>query len=258
MRVSLLQTDIRWSDTSANWQKAERLISQAEASDLYILPEMWTTGFATEPENVAERADDDTGFTETFDRMRSIARKYNAAIAGSVAIKLADGSFRNRFMFVTPEGYDYYDKRHLFTYGHEDKHYTAGDRRVIVHWRGVRFLLQVCYDLRFPVFSRNRGDYDAVVYVANWPEGRRRVWDALLCARALENQCFVLGVNRVGDDPQCHYNGGTVVMDAYGRILGMAKDNEEQVVTVKLDMNRLYAFREKFPVLADGDAYKLV
>ena len=139
----------------------------------------------------------------------------------------------------------------------KDRRYTAGARRVVTEWRGVRFLLQVCYDLRFPVFSRNRGDYDVALYVANWPDSRRQVWDTLLRARALENQCYVIGVNRVGDDAQCHYDGGSAVIDAYGHSVAMAADGRQQVVTADIDMQRLQRFREKFPVLADRDDFRL-
>ena len=256
MKVTLLQTDIKWSDPSANHREAERLIEQAEKSDLYILPEMWSTGFATFSDGVAEVVDD-SGDTDSLRWMRHIAQTYDAAVAGSLAMKLPDGTCRNRLLFVTPSGEEYYDKRHLFSYGGEDRRYTAGARRVVTEWRGVRFLLQVCYDLRFPVFSRNRGDYDVALYVANWPDSRRQVWDTLLRARALENQCYVIGVNRVGDDAQCHYDGGSAVIDAYGHTVAMAADGRQQVVTADIDMQRLQRFREKFPVLADRDDFRL-
>ena len=256
MKVTLLQTDIKWSDPSANHREAERLIEQAEKSDLYILPEMWSTGFATFSDGVAEVVDDN-GDTDSLRWMRHIAQTYDAAVAGSLAMKLPDGTSRNRLLFVTPYEEEYYDKRHLFSYGGEDRRYTAGARRVVTEWRGVRFLLQVCYDLRFPVFSRNRGDYDVALYVANWPDSRRQVWDTLLRARALENQCYVIGVNRVGDDAQCHYDGGSAVIDAYGHSVAKAADGRQQVVTADIDMQRLQRFREKFPVLADRDDLRL-
>lgn len=257
MKVTLLQTDIKWSDPSANQHEAEHLMEQAERSDLYVLPEMWTTGFATDPEGVAEKADGN-GTAELVRWMQRMAEKLDAAVAGSVAIEMPDGRCYNRLYFVTPDGVKaHYDKRHLFAYGNENEHYTAGKERVVVEWRGVRFLLQICYDLRFPVFSRNRGDYDVAIYVANWPDSRRRVWDTLLKARALENQCYVVGVNRVGDDPQCHYDGGSAVIDAYGRTVACAEDNQLQTATALLDMEKQNAFREKFPVLRDADDFGL-
>lgn len=255
--------DIAWGDGTANRRKAEELLLAAPQSDVYVLPEMFSTGFAVEPEGIAE-ADN-----ATLVWMQQMAKRLDAAVAGSVAVG-EKGHYHNRFYFVTPDKLEYYDKRHLFTYGGEDKRYEAGDRRVVVEWRGVRFLLQVCYDLRFPVFSRNTAhisscnttndtakeslsQYDVALYVASWPDSRRAVWDTLLRARAIENQAFVIGVNRVGDDPQCHYNGGTVAIDAYGKTVASCPDEQEATVTVQLDLNRLQRFREKFPVLADAD-----
>ena len=179
-------------------------------------------------------------------------------MAGSVSIK-ENGKFYNRFYFVYPDGtYCSYDKRHLFTYGGEHKTFTAGKERVIVTYQGVRILLQICYDLRFPVWSRNRKDYDMVIYVASWPTPRVEVWSALLRARALENQCYVAGVNRVGEDPSCQYSGGTALIDPYGHTLGACKDGEEGEVTADIDMEELERFRQKFPVLDDADAFELM
>lgn len=247
MRVSLLQTDIVWGDVAANLRVAAEAVTSCPGSDLYVLPEMFTTGFATEPSGMAVREPD------ALEWMMNVADEADAAVAGSVAVQ-SDGRYYNRFYFVKP-GREcvQYDKRHLFSYGGEDKHYTPGNKRVVTEWRGVRFLLQVCYDLRFPVWSRNHEDYDAAIYVASWPQSRRVVWDMLLRARAVENQCYVLGVNRVGDDPQCHYNGGTLAVDAYGRVQAQCSDEMPDAVSVDLDMSSLLAFREKFPVLKDRD-----
>ena len=168
--------------------------------DLIVLPEMFTTGFCVDPSHTADVIDDGSAAVAW---MRRMAVRYDAAVAGSVAV--ADGErYFNRMYFVRPDGcVEYYDKRHLFAMGGEADHYTAGHRRVVVGWRGVRILLQVCYDLRFPVFARSRGDYDMIVYAANWPTPRIAVWDTLLRARAIENQCYVAGVNRAGQDPWC-------------------------------------------------------
>lgn len=252
MTVTLVQTDIQWGNPLANKTEVENLLKDVQQSDLYVLPEMFTTGFATDPDGIAE-ADD-----STLQWMKGMAANYDAAFAGSVALK-TDGGYRNRLYFVKPDGeVSFYDKRHLFTYGGEDKRYTAGEERTIVEWRGVKFLLQVCYDLRFPVFARNsvrdcEAAYDVAIYVANWPESRRRVWDVLLQARAMENQCYVIGVNRVGDDNLCHYNGGTILIDAYGKTVVKAQDDAQQCVSASLDMERLKGFRKKFPVLYDAD-----
>lgn len=251
MKITLLQQDIVWADRTANQQRYEKIIQEAEHADLYVLPEMWSTGFATEPAGIAEA---DEGSLRWMQRM---ADERDAALAGSIATE-AEGRYYNRFYFVKPhEEPVIYDKHHLFSYGNEHLHYTAGQQRVVTQWRGVRFLLQVCYDLRFPIFSRNtkEGDeaYDVALYVASWPQSRRGVWDTLLRARAIENQCYVCGVNRIGNDNACQYNGGTALIDAYGRTLSACADNEAGTLTAELDMERLQAFRHKFPVLSDRD-----
>ncbi len=261
MKATLVQMDIVWEKPIVNRQKAEELMQAAPASDLYVLPEMFTTGFAVTPGNGIEPADGDTVVW-----MKKMACKLNAAVTGSVAVLTKEGERRNRLYFVTPDGnVNYYDKHHLFTYGGEQKMYSPGEDSVVVEWRGVRFFLQVCYDLRFPVFSRNRivrdGSkaeayhplYDCAIYVANWPDSRRRVWDVLTRARALENQCYLLAVNRVGNDPVCRYDGGTIAVDSYGKEMATVQDNMVGTTTVELDMQRLDNFRKKFPVLLDGD-----
>lgn len=254
MVVTLVQMDIKWGDEDANRSMVEALMKNAPKSDIYVLPEMFTTGFVTNPSEVVK---DNGG--ETVVWMKSMSRQLDAAVVGSVAI-MQDGLYYNRVFFVKPDGdVVTYDKRHLFTYGGEDKRYTAGADRAIVEWRGVKFLLQVCYDLRFPVFSRNKlagggvAEYDCALYVASWPSSRRRVWDVLLQARAIENQSYVVGVNRVGTDPVCSYNGGTTLVDSYGKVVAVAEDEQQQTVTAALDMESLSRFRKKFPVLADGD-----
>lgn len=266
MTVTLLQHDTIWANPLANHEAADRMLADAPQSDLYVLPEMWSTGFATDPADIAETSpsgNDDDFASLTW--MRDTANRLDAAIAGSIAVCLSDGTYRNRLYFVKPGGEaEYYDKRHLFTYGGEHKRYTAGAERKIVEWRGVRFLLQVCYDLRFPMFSRNivvpsTGDaagsaaYDCAIYVASWPTPRVSVWKLLVRARAVENQCYVLAVNRTGEDPVCKYSGGTAVIDAYGKTVAEQEDGMAGWITAELDMDRLNAFRRKFPVLDDAD-----
>jgi predicted amidohydrolase len=256
-RVTILQTNIKWADPDANQKALESalFIFSSEKSDLYVLPEMWNTGFLA-----GEESKDSLIHNSKFiiQNLKELARRFDAAIAGSMDVE-EDGKRYNRFYFVTPTDVYTYDKRHLFSYAGEDKNFAAGDERTIVEWRGVKFLLQVCYDLRFPCFSRNSliADgtplYDAIIYVANWPASRRRVWDVLLQARALENQCFVIGVNRVGDDPNCHYDGGSAIIDAKGKILAKVQDETAASATALLDMESLNAFRAKFPVLRDAD-----
>ncbi len=256
MIITLLQQDIVWGNPSANQKAAEGAMLAADKSDLYVLPEMWSTGFATEPEGIAESDG------SSLNWMKQMANRLDAAVAGSIATDI-DGKYYNRFYFVKPanDGSDneieYYDKHHLFTYSGEHLRYTAGERRVVVEWRGWRFLLQVCYDLRFPIFARNCAEgpdaYDVALYVASWPTSRRAPWDALLRARAIENQCYVCGVDRTGDDPACHYNGGTAIIDAYGNTVAACPDGEVSAIRVELDMDKLAAFRKKFPVLSDRD-----
>ena len=252
MKVVILQQDIAWADPGENVRRAEEAIDRRPGADLYVLPEMFATGFATHPEGVAEPAD-----SETLRWMVRKAAACRAAVAGSLAVE-DGGRYYNRLCFVHPDGrVETYDKRHLFTYSGEDRHYTRGTRRVVVNFRGVRILLQVCYDLRFPVWSRNRGDYDVALYVASWPVGRISAWSALLRARAIENQCYVVGVNRVGRDPVADYSGASVVIDPYGRTIATCEDHHVSAAEAELDMERLAAFRQKFPVLGDGDVFSL-
>lgn len=254
MKTTLLQRDICWANPEANRQRLEQRLSELPPADLYIFPEMFSTGFCTDPEGIAEENVSEGSLAW----MQRIASARGCALAGSVSIK-EDGKFYNRFYFVYPDGtYCSYDKHHLFTYGGEHKTFTAGKERVIVTYQGVRILLQICYDLRFPVWSRNRKDYDMVIYVASWPTPRVEVWSALLRARALENQCYVAGVNRVGEDPSCQYSGSTALIDPYGHTLGACKDGEEGEVTADIDMEELERFRQKFPVLDDADAFELM
>ena len=248
MKITILQRDIVWANPQENVQRADAAIDAQPGADLYVLPEMFSTGFCTEPKDIAE-----SDYSETLQWMLQKAKAVDAAVAGSVAI-CKDGKYYNRFYFVKPDGsVEHYDKKHLFTYGGEHKRFTAGERRVVVEFRGVRFLMEVCYDLRFPVWARNRGDYDAILYVASWPTSRVEAWSTLLRARAIENQCYVVGVNRVGDDPACNYCGGSAIIDAYGRTMAECERNRECEVSAEIDMEKLQAFREKFPVLNDAD-----
>lgn len=247
MKTVILQNDILWADPAGNIRKADAAISSSPDADLYILPEMFSTGFCTSPEGIAESDG------VTLEWMKKKAAQCGAAIAGSVAIK-EDGNFFNRFYFVKPDGdVVSYDKKHLFTYGKEHESFTAGDRRVIVEYLGVRILLEICYDLRFPVWSRNHGDYDMIIYVASWPASRISAWNSLLVARAVENQCYVAGVNRVGTDPSDSYSGGSVIVDPYGNVIAKCQDGIESYSEAEIDMELLEAFRRKFPVLNDAD-----
>ena len=248
MRVSILQQDIVWENLTENLRKVDAAIDSDPGADLYVLPEMFPTGFCTEPSSVAEPEGG-----RALEWMKSKAAQTDAAIAGSVAV-IDGGKFYNRFYFVKPDGtVSYYDKKHLFTYGGEHERFTAGDKRVVVEFRGVRIMLLVCYDLRFPIWSRNHGDYDMILYVASWPTPRVQAWKSLLVARAIENQCYVAGVNRVGTDPSNEYSGGSMVIDPYGKIIASCEDSVECTASAEIDIPALEAFRKKFPVLNDSD-----
>ncbi|MCI6702609.1 MAG: amidohydrolase [Prevotella sp.] len=250
MKVTIVQTDLTWSNPAVNRSHIEQLITSSPSGDLIVLPEMFSTGFATQPEGIAEEND------ESLKWMCDMAYKKKAAICGSIAIKDANNLYYNRMYFVRPDGtYNEYDKRHLFAFGGENVHYQRGNRRVVIEYQGWHILLQVCYDLRFPVWSRNANDYDAILYVANWPQVRREVWDLLLRTRAVENQCYVVGVNRVGDDATGHYNGGSQVIDPKGKIAGICNDDSEQMMTIDLSLEDLINFKKKFNVLEDRDTF---
>jgi predicted amidohydrolase len=251
MNITLLQLDIQWCQPEENIRRAEALMQTIAPADLYVLPEMWATGFSTHPQESACSEDSSSALVW----MRKQAESRRCALSGSLAIRTADGSCRNRHYFVTPEKTFYYDKHHLFTYGQEHRFFTAGDSHTVVEWQGVRFLLLTCYDLRFPLWARYgwAGEYDAIVYVANWPQSRQQAWDTLVRARAIENQCYVLAVNRVGTDPVTYYQGGSAIIDALGREVIVANNDVEQAVCGTLSIEELQRARSRFRVLDDRD-----
>ena len=246
MRIAIIQHDIVWTNPKENIRRIEHLIDRQPDADLYVLTEMFTTGFVTDMSDIAEN---DNG--ETLQWMISKAKSCQAAIAGSIAVQ-SNGKQYNRLYFVKPNGeVTTYDKRHLFAYGGEDKMFSRGEKRVVVEYKGVRFLLLVCFDLRFPVWSRYHDDYDAILYVANWPTCRIDSWDVLLKARAIENQCFVIGVNRVGNDPSCDYCGNSVVINPYGQVVTACASNQECSAVAEIDLQEMKDYREKFPIGED-------
>ncbi len=252
MKLSLLQFAPEWEAHQKNRQRLEAMLDGAPSSDVYLLPEMFTTGFVTEPEGVAEQAD-----TITLEWMRQMAARKGAAVAGSVAVREEDRFF-NRFYFVEPGGlYRAYDKRHLFTMGGETSHYTPGRDRLVFEYMGFRIMPLICYDLRFPVWSRAAGRVDLMLYVASWPTPRVAAWDTLLRARAIENQCYVAGVNRVGNDPYNEYCGHSAVIDYLGGTLADGNDGLERAVTADISREPLDAFRQKFPAYLDADQFEL-
>ena len=247
-RVAIVQRDIVWSDVDANLKALESMLAGVEA-DVVVLSEMFQTGFVTNPHGM-----EDDG--RTLEWMKLMAQRLDAAIVGSWTVKVGE-EYRNRMHFVQPTGeVDYYDKWHLFSVGGEAEYYTAGRERKVVEWRGVRYLLAICYDLRFPVWSRQRGDYDAIIYSALWPSPRRAVWQTLLKARAIENQTYVIGVNRIGDEPTLNYAGDSAVIDYRGVAIAECEDREI-VAYAELDIDMLNSFRVKFNVSADADDFEM-
>ena len=246
--ISGLNLDIRWKDKTSNYKQIEDGFLTSK-SDLFLLPEMFCTGFCMNAEEIADQHE------ETLFWMQNFAKIKNSAVAGSVSVKEND-LFFNRFYFVKPDGtFDYYDKRHLFSYSGENKIYTSGTERKIVEYKGVRILLQVCYDLRFPVFSRNIDDYDVALYVANWPESRVDAWKHLLKARAIENQAYVFGLNRIGvDGNSLKYEESSRAFFADGT---EASKHSGNLVSLDVDIKKLNEFRLKFPFLGDRDSFTL-
>ena len=250
VKITIIQTDIKWASPKDNIISAEAMLDGARQSDLYVLPEMWATGFGAPPTEACT--------TLPLEWMRRTAAQRQCAICGSLAAKAGDGTLRNRLYFVRPDStMCFYDKHHLFACGGEDRHYTPGSKRTVAEYMGTRFLLLTCYDLRFPVWARYRGDYDAIILAANWPESRQHAWQTLTCARAIENQCYVIAANRTGSDPTCRYAGGSAVIDPKGRITAQADGRGQQTVTAHIDTGALREFRTKFPVLEDRDTYFL-
>ncbi len=251
MKISLLQSGLRWQAPEINMRSFAEALDRAPQADLYLLPEMFTTGFAMEPEGIADGGEAALGW------MKEQARRKGAAVAGSVAVE-DGGRYFNRFYFVTPEGGHYaYDKRHLFSMGGERGHYTAGEEKVAIEYKGWRILLLVCYDLRFPVWSRSAGDVDLILCVANWPTPRVGAWDTLLKARAIENQCYVAGCNRVGGDPDNDYCGHSVVVDYLGNVIAEGGEGAEAVISAEISIDGLNAFRDKFPAWKDADKFTI-
>ena len=254
MRITLLQTDPEWKNPSLSLDNASRMLMGIPGTDLVVLPEMFSTGFVTDPVGVAEEGEGDSLLW-----MQAYAMNNGCAVAGSVSTHVEGNEYRNRFYFVFPDGhFKYYDKRHLFTYSGEHEHYTAGEKRVVVEHAGFRILLQLCYDLRFPVFSRNKivngkPDFDLILYVASWPQQRIDAWDTLLKARAIENSCFVAGVNRVGNDPGNLYSGHTSLFGPRGELLSVCKEGIVDFIECELEYSLLEQFRQSYPFLSDAD-----
>lgn len=259
LRLTIVQSALHWEDAAANRRMfTKKLAPMKGCTDLIVLPEMFTTGFSMRSRELAE-----TMKGATVQWMRKQAKALDTAIYGSAIIK-EEGKYYNRGLFVKPDGeVETYDKRHRFSFAKEHEHYDHCGTKWpnVVEWRGWRILLQICYDLRFPVFSRNvNGDarYDLALYVANWPEVRRHPWSTLLLARAIENQCYLAGVNRVGKDGNdLPYSGDSVIVDPKGEVIARVEPSREGLETIRLDWKALTDFRAKFPVLSDADHFRL-
>lgn len=253
MKVALIQSALVWEKPEANRAYFEEKINTfTEEINLIVLPEMFTTGFTMDPATVAEPM---TGKTVLW--MQALAKAKNCAITGSVVIE-ENSSFYNRMLFVFPSGeIQHYDKRHLFTLAGEEKVYSKGTQKLIVEYLGWKICPFVCYDLRFPVFSRNVENYHVLIYVASWPKTRIKAWDTLLAARAIENMSYVIGVNRIGEDANGYgYIGHSQVLDCLGRYLIEPKEQEAVFIT-NLDKTKLIEVREKLNFLNDKDSFEI-
>lgn len=248
MKIIGLNLDIVWKNKSENFRLIEDQLKDQEA-DIFLLPEMFSTGFCMDAAEVSDRNE------ESLEFLKKISKVKNAAFCGSAPAE-ENGNFYNRIYFVQPDSkVTFYDKRHLFSFSGEDKVYTPGKERVIVDYKGIRFLLQVCYDLRFPVFARNNGDYDAVLYIANWPEKRVEAWEHLLKARAIENLSFVFGLNRIGTDGNdLLYKESSHCFFADGKEIAQKNGN---IVSAELNMDELNDFRKHFQFLNDRDSFSI-
>ncbi len=285
LTFTLIQTNLHWEDKAANLQMLEEKINSIQhPTQIIVLPEMFTTGFSMKPE---EHAEDMNGITVQW--MKKMAVTKRVIITGSMMVKEVETTqtgeaglnrYFNRLIWMLPNGqFAVYDKRHLFAYAGEDQHYTAGAKRLIASVNGFKINLQVCYDLRFPVWARQQTgristsldtppssfdsaqdyvpEYDVLIYVANWPERRVHAWKTLLTARAIENQCYVIGVNRTGTDGnEIYHSGNSMVIDAMGEVL-YEKEHEEDVFTITLSKEKLEEIRHKLPFLKDADAFSI-
>lgn len=254
MKTALIQTSLFWENPNNNRQYlSDKINSISQYVDLIVLPEMFSSGFTMNPQQVAETMDG-----PTVNWMKEKARNRDCALTGSVVIT-ENGNFYNRLLFVHPNGKtEWYDKRHLFTLAGEDKVYTSGKHKLIVDYKGFKICPLICYDLRFPVFSRNVEEYDVLLYVANWPQTRINAWDILLKARAVENMSYVLGVNRVGTDgSNLEYVGHSQAIDFLGNFIQEPNEKEE-IFIIDLDKEALLETRKKLAFLNDKDTFQIL
>lgn len=254
LRCLLVQSGLFWADAAANRQKLATIArAHAGQCDLIVFPETFTSGFLGDSADSLENMQG-----ETLAWMKTLASEIDSVLCGSVAIGVENGTV-NRFLWVQPDGVvQFYDKHHLFAFGGENKRYVAGHERKVFHYRGWRICPQVCYDLRFPAWCRNRDDYDVLLFVANWPEPRTPAWTALLRARAIENQCYVIGVNRSGSDPRgMQYAGASAVYDPLGEAV-LDLGDEEGVGSVQIELKNVLTIRSELPFQDDADNFTLL
>lgn len=260
LNITFIQADLRWEDPQGNREHFDQLMAEVPSNtDLVLFPETFNTGFPVDPIKFAETED---GPTMTW--MKAKAKELDAVVCGTLLLKV-DGHYHNSLVWMRPDGsYDLYHKRHTFTIGGEKEPIERGEEPLIVELKGWKIKPMVCYDIRFPVWSRNgyhegAFDYDLGIYLANFPSSRIFVWDTLLMARAIENQAYFIGVNRIGDDPEgVHYSGDSQIINPKGEMICMARSDMEAVVPFTLDYERLQNFREKFPVGKDWDSFQLL
>ena len=255
LKITIVQTSLHWEQKEANRAHFSNLLKGLSAgdSDLIVLPEMFTTGFTM---NAAAMAEPVSG--PTLDWMKVLAREKAAVVTGSYIVA-ENGKYHNRLVWMRADGsYETYDKRHLFRMAYEQDTYAIGGNKIIVDLKGWRVCPLICYDLRFPVWSRNKSNYDLLIYVANWPERRAYPWKQLLIARAIENQCYVVGVNRIGkDEHDVTHSGDSVVLNAKGEPISKTETHQESVETVSISMTELEEFRKHFPVGMDADDFEI-
>ena len=256
LKITLIQSNLHWENCEMNLEQFSKKTSLiSEQTDLIVLPEMFTTGFSMQPERLAESM---TG--KTVNWMKEQAQLKQCVITGSFICE-ENGNYYNRLVWMKPDGnYSAYDKRHLFSMANEDKHYAAGSKKIIEEIKGWKICPLICYDLRFPIWSRNQktNPYDVLIYVANWPERRAYPWKTLLLARAIENQSYVVGVNRVGNDGnEIYHSGDSTIINFKGEIISKTPVHEEFTETISVSYSELEEFRKQFPVLNDADDFEI-
>lgn len=252
LKITIIQPDIIWENAEQNLNKYSEMISNTQSTDVIILPEMFTTGFSMQPKKLKEKMDG-----KSILWMKNLAKEKNAVVTGSLIIE-DESRIVNRCLWIFPDGkMEKYDKHHLYTMGKEHLHYSPGKEKLIVEYKGWRFCPLICYDLRFPVWSRNQENYDVLIYMANWPSPRHHVWKNLLITRAIENQSYCFGVNRTGTDGTgLKYLGDSAFINSKG--LDTFLGENENVQTFEISYSELHNFRKNFPLLVDKDEFQII